>query len=173
MPIPAAPGTVTEGGRVTKPGVYGGVNWEPAAFNPALGLVFVNATEGQSVFTKSAADSVMRGAEKGFFPGSGGSTVGPVTQVVRALDAATGAKRWEYHAPLPEGTGKGGMLATAGGTVFGTSVGSLFALDAATGKELWSVGLGGDTQAPPISFTLEGRQVIAALAGRAMFLFGL
>jgi alcohol dehydrogenase (cytochrome c) len=173
VPIPADPGTVTEGGRVTKPGVLGGVNWEPAAFNPALGLVFLNATEGQSVFTKSAAERVARGAKAGFFAGSGGSMLGPITQMVRALDAATGAKRWEYHAPLPQGTGKGGMLATAGGTVFGTSGGSLFALDAATGKELWSVGLGGDTRAPPISFTSEGRQVVAALAGRAMFLFGL
>jgi alcohol dehydrogenase (cytochrome c) len=172
-PIPADPGTVTKGGRVTKPGVNGGVNWEPAAFNPVLGLVFANTTEGESVFTKSAADRVIRGGEKGFFPGSGGTMLGPVTQVVRALDAATGAKRWEYHAPLPQGTGKGGMLATAGGTVFGTSGGSLFALDAATGKELWSVGLGGDTRAPPISFTSEGRQVIAALAGRSMFVFGL
>jgi alcohol dehydrogenase (cytochrome c) len=171
-PIPADRGTVTEGGRVTKPGVNGGVNWEPAAFNPALGLVFVNATEGQSVFTKSAADRVVHGAEKGFFPGSGGSVLGPVTQVVRALDAATGAKRWEHPVPLPEGTGKGGMLATAGRVVFGASGGSLFALDAATGRELWSVGLG-DTRAPPISFTSEGRQVIAVLAGRAMFLFGL
>jgi alcohol dehydrogenase (cytochrome c) len=172
-PIPADPGTITESGRVTKPGVYGGVNWEPAAFNPALGLIFVNATEGQSVFTKSAGDRVIRGAEKGFFPGSGGSMIGAITQVVRALDAATGTRRWEYRAPLPEGTGKGGMLAVAGGTVFGTSGGSLFALDSTTGKELWSVRLGGDTRAPPISFTSEGRQVIAALAGRAMFLFGL
>ena len=60
-PIPADAGTVTEGGRVTKPGVNGGMNWEPAAFNPALGLIFVNAIEGQSVFTKSAADRVIRG----------------------------------------------------------------------------------------------------------------
>jgi alcohol dehydrogenase (cytochrome c) len=171
-PITADAGTVTEGGRVTKPGVYGGVNWEPAAFNPALGLIFVNATEGQSVFTKSAAGRISH-VPGAFFIGSGGSMLGPITQVVRALDAATGAKRWEYYAPLPAGTGKGGMLATAGGLVFGTSGGSLFGLDAATGKELWSVGLGGDTRAPPISFTLEGRQVIAVLAGRAMFLFGL
>jgi len=171
-PIPEDAGKVTERGRVTKPGVYGGVNWEPAAFNPALGLIFVNATEGQSVFTKSAADRVTR-VQGGYFVGSGGSMLGPITQVVRALDAATGAKRWEYYTPLPAGTGKGGMLSTAGGLVFGTSGGSLFALDAATGKELWSVGLGGDTRAPPISFTSEGRQVIAVLAGRAMFLFGL
>ena len=171
-PIPVDGGTITEGGRVTKPGVYGGANWEPAAFDPALGLIFVNATEGQSVFTKSARGRLTR-VERGFFVGSGGSMLGPITQVVRALDAATGARRWEHYTPLPAGTGKGGMLATAGGLVFGTSGGRLFALDAATGKELWSVGLGGDTRAPPISFTSEGRQVIAVLAGRAIFLFGL
>jgi alcohol dehydrogenase (cytochrome c) len=170
-PISAEAGIVTEGGRVTKPG-EGGVNWEPAAFNPALGLIFVNAFESQSVFTKSTKDRVTR-VEGGFFTGSGGTMLGTITQVVRALDAATGAKRWEYYAPRSAKTGRGGMLATGGGTVFGTSGGSLFALDAATGKELWSVGLGGDTRAPPISFISDGRQVIAALAGRAMFLFGL
>ena len=168
-PIPADASAVTEGGRITKPG-EGGVNWEPAAFNPALSLIFVNAIEGQSVFTKSVAGGVTH-VEGGFYTGSGSTTLGPVTQVVRALDAATGAKRWE--SPLPATTARGGMLATAGGLAFATSGGSLFALDAATGKELWSVGLGGDTRAPPISFTTEGRQVIAALAGRAMFLFGL
>jgi alcohol dehydrogenase (cytochrome c) len=185
-PIPADAGTVTGGGRVTKPGVYGGMNWEPAAFNPTLSLVFVNATEGQSVFTKSAANRITPGAEKGFFPGSGGSLLGPLTQVVRALDAATGAKRWEHPLRLGEsidnsgknarrgkGIDNGGMLATAGGLVLGTSRGSLFALDAATGKELWSVALGGQTQAPPISFTLGRQQVIAVLAGQAMFLLGL
>jgi alcohol dehydrogenase (cytochrome c) len=171
-PIPADTSTVTEGGRVTKPGVAGGANWQPAAFDPVGRLIFVPATEGVSIFTKSAPDRIIRG-KYGYLTGSGGSILGPITKVVRALDAATGAKRWEYYSPQAKETGFGGLLATAGGLVFGTSGGSLFALNMATGKELWSVGLGGDTQAPPISFTLEGQQVIAVWAGRAMFLFGL
>ena len=171
-PIPTNANTVSGGGRVTKPGVAGGANWQPAAFNPAGGLIFVPAIEGQSVFTNSTSDRIIRG-EHGYFTGSGGSILGPLIRVVRALDAATGAKRWEYHPRLGKGTDFGGLLATAGGLVFGTSGGSLFALDAATGKELWSVGLGGETWAPPISFTSEGQQVIAVWAGRAMFLFGL
>jgi alcohol dehydrogenase (cytochrome c) len=172
-PLPANPGTVTEGGRVTKPGVIGGVNWQPGAFSPERGLIFVPAIEGQSVFTKSAAGYVTRG-EKGMFAGSGGSMVGPITKVVRGLDAATGVKQWEYRPPLGKRFGGfGGLLATAGGLVFGASGASLFALDAATGKEMWSVGLGGDTWAPPITFTSEGRQVIAVWAGRALFVFGL
>lgn len=169
-PIPADANTVNEHGRITKPGVAGGTNWQPAAFDPTRRLIFVPAIEGESVFTKTPPDRLRRG-ENGFFAGSGGSVLAQ-TLLVRALDAATGAKRWEYHSPhaTPHW---GGLLATAGGLVFGTSGGSLFALDAVTGKELWRVGLGGDTWAPPISFTMEGRQVIAVLAGRAMFLFGL
>ena len=49
----------------------------------------------------------------------------------------------------------------------------VFALDAATGKELWRAGLGGLTQATPISFALNGRQVMAVAAGRTLFIFGL
>jgi alcohol dehydrogenase (cytochrome c) len=158
-------------GRITKPGVAGGTNWQPAAFNPALGLIFVPAIEGASVFTKPSFNRLTHGAN-GFFLGSGGSLL-DLSSMVQALDASTGVKRWEYRPPRPKVFGFGGMLTTAGGLVFGTSGGSLFALNAASGKELWHVSLGGDTDAPPISFTLEGRQVIAVWAGRAMFLFGL
>jgi len=171
-PIPANPGRVTEGGRVTKPGVIGGVNWQPGAFSPERGLIFVPAIEGQSVFTKSAAGRVTRG-ERGIFAGSGGSMVGPVIKMVRALNAATGGKQWEYRPPQGKTFDFGGLLATAGALVFGASGASLFALDAATGKELWYVGLGGDTWAPPITFTSEGRQVIGVWAGRGLFAFGL
>jgi alcohol dehydrogenase (cytochrome c) len=167
-PIPMEASTPNEGGRITKPSVAGGVNWQPSAFDRTRGLIFIPANEGASVFTKSPPDRLSRG-ENGFFAGSGGSVIA-LTNVVRALDAATGAKRWEYHAA----TGSwGGLLATAGGLVFGTSGESLFALDAATGKEMWRVGLGGATWAPPISFTADGKQVIAVSAGRAMFVFGL
>ncbi len=175
-PIPATVNTLNERGRITKPSVGGATNWQPAAFNPTLGLIFIHANEGASVFTKSASDRITRG-EHGYAVGSGGSIVGPVTTVVRALDAATGAKQWEYYSQPAKGFdiggNVGGMLATAGGLVFGATAGSLFALDAVTGKELWSVHLGGRTIAPPISFTLEGKQVIAVYVGRAMFLFGL
>jgi alcohol dehydrogenase (cytochrome c) len=168
-PIPEA-NTVRSGGRVTKPSVAGGNTWQPNAFNPERGLIFVHALEGESVFVKSAPDRIVRG-QNGWFPGSGGSILS-LTHWVRALDAATGAKRWEYRPPLAGGVDFGGLLATRSGLVFGTAEGGLFALDAATGKELWHVSLG-DTHAPPISFTVDGQQVIAVLAGRAMFLFGL
>jgi alcohol dehydrogenase (cytochrome c) len=140
-------------------------------------LIFVPATEGASVFTKSANPE--RG-DLGFYPGSsGGNYVVPQENVVRALDAATGTKKWErWERSLPYGEkslalGYSGLLATGGGLVFGESGGFVFAIDSTTGRELWRVFLGGDTFAAPISVNVDGHQVILVSAGRALFLFGL
>ena len=97
---------------------------------------------------------------------------------MRALDAATGAKKWEdgRFSPIAKKSfvhGYSGLLATGGGLVFGASGGFAFAIDSGTGRELWRVFMGGDTYAAPISFTVDGHQVILVSAGRALFMFGL
>jgi alcohol dehydrogenase (cytochrome c) len=95
---------------------------------------------------------------------------------VKALDIATGVKKWEYVAPQPR-TGAeefySGVLSTAGGVTFSAAAGIVFALDTATGKELWRAGLGGRTQSTPISFSVNGSQVVAVAAGTTLFIFGL
>ncbi len=158
-------------GHIVRPG-YGGVNWQPSAFDPTKGIIYIPATEDAAIFTKSAKQRIRRG-NTGALVGSGASSLGPRFKTVRALDAATGAKRWEYRLPPSETYDSSGLLATAGGVVFGAFDKTLFALDSASGVELWHVVLGGEVFAPPISFTLGGKQVIAVLAGRAMFMFGL
>ena len=106
--------------------------------------------------------------------GSAGSQTEPPSPVVRALDAATGVKKWERASPPLEFVhGFSGLLATGGGLVFGASGGAVFALNSANGQQAWSVSLGTDTRAARISFTLDGRQVILVSTSRAMFLFGL
>lgn len=171
-PILTTHAELTSAGRLTKPGSGGGINWQNAAFDEKSGLIFVPATEGASVFTKSPRP---RRGNQGFYPGSSG-TAGEYDQVsvVRALDAETGAKKWEHFAP-PGGKelGYSGLLATGGHLVFGQSGGFAFAIDSAAGKELWRVSLGGYTYAPPISFNLDGHQVILLSAGQSVFLFGL
>ena len=108
--------------------------------------------------------------EKVQFLGSG-FTLEPAIHQVIALDAATGRPKWNYTAP--SGAGYSGLLSTEGGLVFGASGGVCFALDADTGREIWRVSLGGDTKSAPISFMVDGRQVIALAAGHALFVFGL
>ncbi len=162
---------VSDGGRITRPGLGGGTDFQNAAFDQLRKLIFVPATEGIAVFTKSSHP--VR-TDDGLLQGSAGTDTNPVTPVVRALDAATGTLKWEHPYPELDGTFYySGLLATGGGLVFGASGGRLFALDSNTGREVWSVSLGADTRAAPISFTIDGKQVIAVSAGRALFLFEL
>jgi alcohol dehydrogenase (cytochrome c) len=170
-PILAKANAVTNAGRLIKPAVGGGTNWHNAAFDPERGLIFVHATEGASVFTKSR--DVAFGERRPYL-GSTATYSAPPTPVVRALDVATGARRWEQTpARKDPPIGYTGLLATGGGLVFGGAGGFAFALDSVTGRELWRFSLGGKTVAPPISFTVDGRQVVALFAGRALFVFGL
>ena len=119
-PIPLEEARVSPAGRLTRPGVLGGTNWQNAAFDHEKGLVFVHATEGASVFTKSP--EVRRG-DGGVYLASAGSVVRPVVTVVRALDAATGTRRWERIAPPSNDVflAYSGLLATDGDLVFGAS----------------------------------------------------
>jgi alcohol dehydrogenase (cytochrome c) len=161
-------------GRSIRPGIDGATNWQNPAFDSKLESIFVPATDSTSVFTKQPPNSVTRGQD-GYFVGSGSSQIEPPTRKVLALDAATGARKWEYQAPsgVDSENGRSGLLSTEGGLVFGASGGVLFALDADTGREVWSRWLGGKTKSAPISFTIDGRQVVLVAAGRALFEFGL
>lgn len=173
-PILSDVAKVSTEGRSISPGVDGGTNWQNPAFDPRRGSVFVPANEGSSVFTKLPAEKVTRG-QNGYYVGSGSSETEPPIRKVLALDAATGARKWEYVAPSDPASGnpRSGLLSTDGGLVFGASGGDVFALDADTGRELWRRPLGGATKSPPISFELDGRQVVLVAAGRALFEFGL
>jgi alcohol dehydrogenase (cytochrome c) len=134
-------------------------------------LIFVPATEGSSVFTK---DPEPKSGQLGFYPGSAGSMPVPPQVVIRALDAGSGARKWETMLPpLKDGYMFSGLLATGGGLVFGAAGGFAFALDSASGDVLWRVYLGGDTRAAPISVVVDGHQAVAISAGRSLFLFGL
>jgi alcohol dehydrogenase (cytochrome c) len=173
-PILKEAAEVTTAGRSTKPGISGGTNWQNPAFDQGRGTIFVPAIESSSVFTKAAPGAYI-GRPGGFYIGSGWSEVGSATHEVLALDAATGRKKWRYAAPPtgPNGGNYSGLLSTGTGLVFGASGGILFALDADTGREIWRLPLGGTTKSAPISFTIGGHQVIAVVAGRALFVLGL
>jgi alcohol dehydrogenase (cytochrome c) len=166
-PILADVATVSTAGSRTRPG-YGGTTWQNPAFDQKRGSIFVAATENSAVFTKLPPDKVTR-REKVQYLGSG-ETIEPAVDQVIALDAATGRQKWQFTSPSGAYSG---LLSTEGGLVFGASGGACFAVDADTGREVWRVSLGGDTKAAPISFMVDGRQVIAVAAGHALFVFGL
>jgi alcohol dehydrogenase (cytochrome c) len=161
---------VSAAGIRARPG-NGGTLWENSAFDPERGSIFVPATESSSVFTKLPPDRVTRG-HNGLFQGSGTTYKEASIYQVVALDAATGQPKWKFTPPTGSG-GFSGLLSTEGGLVVGASGGVCFAVDADTGREVWRVSLGGITVSAPISFTVDGRQVIAIAAGHALFAFEL
>ncbi len=179
-PILTEAAKVTTVGRRAKPGINGGVNWQNPTFDQGRGTIFMPAVESSSIFTKAPAPDAVTKKPDGMYIGSGWSQPGPATNEVVALDAATGQRKWQHTSPTTSsndgshtGSSYSGLLSTGTGLVFGASGGVLFALDAASGREIWHVAVGGTTKAAPISFEIDGRQVIAVAAGRALFVLGL
>ena len=82
---------------------------------------------------------------------------------VTAVDYNTGKIKWQVKTPLPM---MGGALATAGGLVFtGEGDGWFRAYDAESGKVLWSFFAGAGVNAPPASYSVDGKQYIVVGAG--------
>ena len=60
----------------------------------------------------------------------------------------------------------GGVLATAGDLVFnGEGNGRFKAYRSPTGKKLWKFQAGAGVNAPPVSYTVDGKQYVAVAAG--------
>jgi alcohol dehydrogenase (cytochrome c) len=156
----------TEGGTLVCPGLSGGHNWEPTAYSPQTGLYYFGSTDGCEVFNRRKQDFV-----EGRQYQAGGSQRPPKelnTGSVIAVNPATGETKWRYEmTKRPPG-----LLATGGGLVFtGDSDGYLIALDARTGKVLWHFQTGAEIKAPPISYSVRGKQYIAVTAGPNLIAF--
>ena len=83
--------------------------------------------------------------------------------LLQAIDTRTGKTLWKARQRAPQTTG---VLATAGGVVFAGALDRRYsAYDAGTGEKLWSVGLPEVPNGTPISYSINGKQYIALIAG--------
>jgi alcohol dehydrogenase (cytochrome c) len=172
------PGIVpTPGGTLVRPHVHGATNWAPPSFSPRTGLFYVAHWENSGII-----------AIEGQFPRSVGVNTRQTQMgqtnlmpffnnddeaygVIRAYDPNTLDPTWEYR--MADITW-GGVLSTAGDLVFGGGKeGHFVALDARTGAELWRMPVGGQVNAGPMSYAVDGKQYIAIAAGSALFTFAL
>ena len=156
-----------ETGVLICPSVSGGTNFMPPAYNPSLELMFVTAREGCMTYYAWKTDYV---AGESFRSGAGVNS-GESYGALRALDARTGERKWEFRY---QSQSSGGMLSTASGLVFtGDNEGNVMAFDANTGRNLWHHQLGGAVYAAPNTFMLDGRQQVLIAAGGSLFAFSL
>ncbi|MBX6322493.1 MAG: PQQ-binding-like beta-propeller repeat protein, partial [Rhodospirillaceae bacterium] len=156
----------TGGGTVEPivPGLEGGTNWFPPAYDPDLGLFFVAVNQwgmGLTPWEKGKLvykpGDVYMGVDYQMY--RMGDTIGHI----KAIDVANKKVVWDVPSPLPFFAG---MLATKSGVLFtGDQRGRLLALDAKTGKVLWKFQTGSGINASPITYELDGKQYVAVLSG--------
>ena len=149
-----------EGARMF-PGANGGVEWSVMAVNPELGVTYaVNLHQPMTYKVESSpypGGKLWLGGAFTVIPGE--ESWGNVT----AVDYNTGKIAWQKKTPLPM---MGGALTTAGGLMFtGEGDGWFRAYDAKSGDVLWSFFAGAGVNAPPASYSVDGKQYIVVGAG--------
>jgi alcohol dehydrogenase (cytochrome c) len=159
----------SETGVKVCPSLGGGHSWSATAYSLQTQLFYFGTIDGCDVYYRNKQE---------FHPGQWyqASTDAPIpsepmTGAIVAVDPATGKTRWRFEMVTSTSAG---TLATAGGLVFtGDGQGYLVALDARTGKPLWHFQTGGGIGAPPITYTLHGKQQVAVAAGSSIMTFAL
>jgi alcohol dehydrogenase (cytochrome c) len=151
----------TKDGARMLPGANGGVEWSPMATAPGLGLAYaMNLHQPMTYHVENAA------YPSGKLWLGGAFKVIPTEEQwgnVTAVDYNTGKIRWQVKTEQPM---IGGLLATAGGLVFtGEGNGAFKAFDAETGATLWQFQAGAGVNAPPASYTVDGKQYVVVGAG--------
>jgi alcohol dehydrogenase (cytochrome c) len=149
------------------PAHFGGKNWEPSAYNPDLKLLYIPSIEGCNFITTVEqpdfkADGGTVDPRQRF---AGGTTQSPnrLYGSLKAVDPTTGEIKARLRLEYPNYSG---ALATAGNLVFiGEPDGTFSAHDAKTLQEVWSFNTGTGINAPPITYSVGGKQYVAVLVG--------
>ncbi|MCP8939612.1 PQQ-binding-like beta-propeller repeat protein [Alsobacter sp. SYSU M60028] len=138
------------GGKVEEacPSLQGGTNYFPVSYNPQTKKLYAVSHETCALFPEK---------------GSGGRLGEQARGSVVMLDPATGTVTKKRETPFVQ---YGGALATAGGLVFSNQMDGTFeAMDATSLEPLWSINLGAQINAPPMTFSVNGKQYVALLVG--------
>ena len=161
------------GSAVVTPGPVGAHNWHAMSFNPQTGLAYYPAIHMSYTFSDAGIDLATwqspvwkRGtgtAAASATSGAGASRSDGVTGSLQAWDPVRRKIAWEI--PL-DGFWNPGTMTSAGNLVFqGRADGNFVAYDATSGAELWRFNVGSGISAPPITYSVAGRQYVALLVG--------
>jgi quinohemoprotein ethanol dehydrogenase len=156
---------------IVSPDPGGAHNWNPMAFNPATGLVYLPAKTGTQFLhapdpnwkydaerTNLGADALYNGPLNAKLRSSP-----PPTGELLAWDPVGQRAVWRVSYPVVEG---GGVLSTAGNLVIqGRADGVLAAYRATDGKLLWQADAGTGIMAPPVTYLAGGVQYVSVMAG--------
>jgi alcohol dehydrogenase (cytochrome c) len=145
------------------PSAAGAKSWNSMAYSPRTGFIYTPTNELCNDITPNDSQP---NEGRNFMNGSFPLKLAPDRSTyshVDAWDPVTGKRMWSvpYKFVLLSS-----MLATAGDLVFtGEPEGNFFALDARNGSKLWSFQTGAGHRGSAISYSVNGRQYIAATTG--------
>lgn len=153
------------------PSAHGAHTWLPMAFSSKSNLVYIPVMELGMTISDSGRDTAH------WLPPTDRTTddtvnlsLGIAAPTISggkllAWNPATQKPVWEVPQPS---FATGGVLATAGGLVFqGAMDGTFNAYADMTGKRIWSFAQDTPIIAPPISYSVNGRQYVTVLTGLA------
>jgi alcohol dehydrogenase (cytochrome c) len=143
------------------PGNMGGKNWPPTAYNPDLKLWYIPVIESCNRITVEESDPAKLKPRE-FWTGGGPSQPVKITGSVTAIDVTSGKIAGKLETPFPN---LGGILATPDLVFTGQPSGEVTALDAKSLQKLWEFNTGGGVNAPPVTFSVDGKQYVAILVG--------
>jgi PQQ-dependent dehydrogenase (methanol/ethanol family) len=155
------------------PGPLGAHSWQPMSYSPLTGLVYIPVNdvgfkyksvdhfEFKTLAANYGVDVVAAGMPQD--PAVKKAILDTVKGKLVAWDPLQQKAAWVQDRPGPW---NGGTLSTAGNLVFeGTASGAFEAYRADTGQKLWSFDAQTGVMAGPVSYTVNGEQYVAVLAG--------
>ncbi len=151
------------------PGANGAHNWLPMSFDPARNVAFIPVLSQPSKYNDRGIDP----KTWTFVPGSANDAAVNIdltsddpeagTSALMAWDVLSQKRLWSVPTP---GFWNGGTMATAGNLVFqGHADGTFNAYSVKDGSRLWSFDAQTGVLAPPITYSVGGRQYITVLSG--------
>ena len=155
------------------PSALGAHNWHPMAYSPKTNLVYLPAQEVPFAYVD---DAKFKARDGGWnigmdFLANGAPEDKAGFKAVRAMlkgqliawDPVAQKEAWRVQY---DGPWNGGVLATAGNLVFqGNAKGEFAAFSADKGEKLWSFDAGTGIIAAPVSYSIDGEQYVAIMAG--------
>ncbi|HKD01128.1 MAG TPA: PQQ-dependent dehydrogenase, methanol/ethanol family [Terriglobales bacterium] len=155
------------------PGPLGAHSWQPMSYSPLTGLVYIAVNdvgfkyksddhfERKNLAANYGVDVVAAGLPQD--PKIKQAILSMVKGSLVAWDPIRQTRAWTIDRIGPW---NGGTLATAGNLVFeGTADGHFEAYRADNGRRLWSFDAQAGVMAGPVTYTVNGEQYVAVLAG--------
>jgi len=155
------------------PGPDGGHTWHSMSFSPLTGLAYIPVSDSGFLYKSGqhprqsalafnvGIDFVAAGMPQK--PEIKKAILATIKGHLSAWDPLQQKEIWRVDRKTPT---NGGLLSTAGNLVFeGTAQGNLEAYRADNGQKLWSADAQSGIVAAPITYTVNGEQYVAVLAG--------